>query len=689
MRLIAKIADMVEAQRATLLLWMPLALGSGIGTYFSLRFEPGLALYAGLVALLGVLALLKYRVGWEAGIVIVALMLAVIGFLDAGASAHRKSAPVLKYRYYGPVEGRVTIIDRSSRDLVRITLDRVVLAQKSPDRTPRNIRISLHYPRDFLTLKPGMRVALTANLSPPSGPTEPGGFDFQRFAWFKSLGAIGYSRTPVLEIAPPDDGGFSIGLMALRMRLAEGIRAQIPGQKGAFAAAILTGDRSAIAPNMLQVLRNSNLAHLLAISGLHMGLLTGFVFAMVRYGLSLLPFVALRLPVRKIAAIAALIVATGYLLLSGGNVATQRAFVMVGVMLLAILMDRRALTLRAVALAAVIVLLLHPESLIQAGFQMSFAATTALVSVFSALNRWSLFMPGGHFLIRFGRMILTLMLSSAVAGAATAPFSAFNFNQIAQYGLLANLLSVPMMGFLVMPSAVIAILLTPLGLSAPFWTIMGGGIAWILAVATQVASLDGAIFHVMKPASYVLILIALGALVFILLRGRVRFIGAVPVVVGFILWQVAARPDILIAQNGQLVGVMTPTGRWLSRAKGSGFVAGIWLKNDGDPAPQDQTATRLPPVPKNQRRWISLNGVTILLALGKKPARNADPLGCDGADILIAPRQSPKDRTCRVVTANSLKTGGAIAITLAPQSIQITNAREVTGIRLWSPSSGQ
>jgi competence protein ComEC len=449
----------------------------------------------------------------------------------------------------------------------------------------------------------------------------------------------------------------------------------------------------------LQVVRNSNLAHLLAISGLHMGLLTGFVFALVRYGLSMLPFVALRVPVRKIAAVASLGVATGYLLLSGSNVATQRAFVMVGTMLLAILMDRRALTLRAVALAAVIVLLLRPESLIQAGFQMSFAATTALVSVFAALNRWPLFTPGGRFPVRFGRMILTLMLSSAVAGGATAPFSAFNFNQIAQYGLIANLLSVPMMGFVVMPSAVIAILLTPLGLSAPFWTVMGAGIEWILAVATQVASLDGAIFYVMKPAGYVLVLISTGALVLILVRGRVRVIGLLAVLIGFVLWQMASRPDILVAENGQLIGVMTPAGRWVSRAKGNGFAARVWLKNDGDPIAQEQAASRLPPLPKYERRRIMVNGVSVLLVTNKKRAANtagkstADrrlgALSCAGADLLIAPRQTGENLKCRLVTATTLKARGAVAITLTPDNIQIIGARDVTGMRLWTPSNGR
>lgn len=159
------------------------------------------------------------------------------------------------------------------------------------------------------------------------------------------------------------------------------LQQRIPGETGGFAAAITAGDRSGVGEQTLTALRQSNLAHLLAISGLHMGLLTGFVFAAVRVLFCLVPPVALRWPVKKLAALAALAAGAGYLMLSGGNVATERAFVMVAVMLGAVLLNRRAITLRAVAVAALIVLLRRPESLLSPGFQMSFAATAALVAV--------------------------------------------------------------------------------------------------------------------------------------------------------------------------------------------------------------------------------------------------------------------------------------------------------------------
>jgi len=671
-----------EAQRGTLLLWMPLALGCGTGIYFALRIEPGLAFMAGVavVALAG-LALGRILPRGPAQVAL-ALALMALGFMNAGRSAHLAGEPVLGFRYYGPVQGRIVHVDRSAGDRPRLTLDQVVLRRVASDRTPAKVRVSLGYPRQYLALEPGRRIVLTAHLSPPSGPVEPGGFDFQRYAWFRGLGAIGYTRTPVLEIAPPDPGAAGVRLGLLRLKLARGIRARIPGQTGAFAAAILTGDRSAISPRLLQNLRDSNLAHLLAISGLHMGLLTGFVFAVIRYGLALVPYLALRWPVRKIAAAGAFAAAVAYLLLSGGNVATQRAFVMAAVMLLAVVLDRRALTMRAVALAAVIVLALRPESLIEAGFQMSFAATTALVAVFALLRDREWLTGGRGFFGRAARYVLALILSSAVAGAATAPVSAYHFNQIAQFGLLANLASVPVMGMLVMPAAVLAVLATPLGLAAPFWAAMAGGIGWILFVAGQVAALDGAVFHVVKPPVGVLVAIAGGMLGLILVRGRVRLVGLIPVLAGFLIWSQTQRPALLLSSNGGLVGVMTGQGRWLNRAKGNGFVARSWLENDGDAAPQQAAAARTGPEIAGKKFRFMLGDRPVVFSRTKTPGDAAEL--CVGAALVIVPRLSGFSGTCAAITADELRASGAFAIDPGPDGLLLTSARQITGARLWS-----
>ena len=345
-----------------------------------------------------------------------AAILVAAGAALAGTRAQMLAEPVLGFRYYGPIEGRIIKIDRSGSDAVRLTLDRVVLKRMDPARTPTQVRVSLHGQQGFITPEPGQVVILTGHLSPPSGPVEPGGFDFQRKAWFAQLGAVGYTRTPVLTWAPAHTDSVALWIYRVRVDISNWVQSAMPGRAGAFAAAVTTGDRSALPRESLDDLRASNLAHLLAISGLHMGLLTGFVFTLARYLMVLMPGVALRWPVKKLAAVLALIAGAGYLALSGGNVATERAFIMVAVMFVAVLLDRRAVTLRAVAVAATIVLVLRPEVLPEPGFQMSFSATTALVAVFGLLRKWP-----GMGLPKWARPIAAVVISSAVAGTGNGP----------------------------------------------------------------------------------------------------------------------------------------------------------------------------------------------------------------------------------------------------------------------------
>jgi len=318
-----------QGQRGALMPWTAVALGIGVALYFALPVEPGPVEYGAAGVLVGLgLALGLWRRETLAPLGLV-LALSAIGFASAGLRAHQVAGPVLDFRYYGPVEGRVVGIDRSASDVPRLTLDRVRLDDVSPDRTPRRVRVSLHGAQRWLDPEPGARVMMTAHLGPPSGPAEPGGFDFQRHAWFLSLGAVGYTRTPMLLAEARPEGAQAV--FHMRMAMSEAIRARIEGQPGAFAAAVLTGDRSGLDADTVENMRVANTAHLLAISGLHMGLLTGFVYGALRLALALIPALALRYPIRKWAAAGALAAGAFYLALSGGNVATERAFIQVAV----------------------------------------------------------------------------------------------------------------------------------------------------------------------------------------------------------------------------------------------------------------------------------------------------------------------------------------------------------------------
>lgn len=672
MRAIAALRPLLDAQRGHLFPWSPVLLGAGIALYFALPLEPSfdlravaLAALAAGAALVRVLPPAARLCGW-------AVFLFALGFCAAGVRTHLQAAPVLPFRYYGPVEGRLAALSRSPSDRMRVTLDQVRLDRVAAAKTPAQVRLTLHGSGPLPP--PGARVMTTAHLMPPQGPAEPGGFDFRRHAWFQRLGAVGYTRVPLLRAGKGD----AMPLEALRRRASAHIRQVIPGERGGFAAAITTGDRSGVSAAVLDALRGSNLAHLLAISGLHMGLLAGVVFGGLRLGLCLVPPLALRLPVKKIAACGALIAAAGYLALSGGNVATERAFIMAAVMLGAVLLDQRALSLRAVALAALIVLLRRPESLPGPGFQMSFAATTALVGVFSWIRDAAV--PLGP---KWLRPLSAAALSSLVAGLATAPFGAAHFNMVAHYGLLANLLAVPVMGAVVMPAAVLALLLTPLGLGQIGWAVMAQGLGWILRVAEQVAGLEGARGHVISPGPGVLPLIAAGGLLLILWQGRGRLAGLLPLLAAFALWQGAGRPPALIADTGGLVGVLTPGGRALSKPKGAGFIAGVWLENDGDAARQPDAAARWPGgAAKLQAAEVA--GAELIHVIGKRAAEAYTE--CKPGQIAVFTVPKVLQGGCLVLDPQVLRRTGAVLLT---SEGRLVTASDRAGARPWTGEGPQ
>ena len=670
-RVRSAIADVLLAQRGNLFPFVPMFLGCGICLYFAILFEPSKSVLV-TSGIVGVALLGGYAVSRSAcAPVICAVAMIALGFSIAGTRAHLVAGPVLDWRYYGPVTGRVVAIDRSASDALRVTLDRVWLTNVAPDDIPDRVRLSIHARHPGTQPEPGLRIMTTAHLGPPGGAVEPGGFDFRRHAWFLRLGAVGYTRVPLVVW---EEAGQDTPVFRVRMALSISIREALPGDTGAFAAAIVTGDRSAIPQYVLQALRDANLAHLLAISGLHMGLVSAFVFAALRIGLLLTP-VGLRWPVKKLSALGALCIAAAYLVLSGGNVATERAFVMVAVMLVAVMANQRALSLRAVALAALIILILHPEAILGPGFQMSFAATTALVAVFTGLRDHTDGLPGN----RVTRAVASVVISSAVAGAATAPFAMAHFNQIAQYGLIANLATVPLMGILVIPAAVVAVCLMPFGLEAIGLAVMGGGVDWILYVARGVSQWQGAVRPIVTPDALVLPMIAVGALFAVVWTGRGRWIGVLPMGVAAALWVNASRPQILVADGGALVGVATPDGRALSRARGSGFIASVWLENDGQGGDQVSAATL----------WKTKPPSDVLHVHGKRAAALFS--GCGPYRLVVASVELPDvatAHTCLVLDRPTFHKTGSLAISFAEDgTMDMKKARDLSGARLWNDAT--
>ena len=681
MRLAVFASRVIDGQRGHLFPWAPVMVGIGIGLYFAIKTEPtAQALLIGLLCTLAT-AIIAPRSGPFLQILIAASILISFGFHIAAWRAHSVAEPVLSFRYYGPIEGRIVNIDRSQSDAPRFTLDQVVLYDTPPDRTPARIRISQHGSFDTPNVVPGDVIILTGHLSPPSGPVEPGGFDFQRQAWFQSLGAVGYTRTPVLILERARAGGLWLWITKTRISISLEVQRVLPGRAGAFAAAITTGDRSGMDQKTLGDLRASNLAHLLAISGLHMGLLTGFVFAVVRYALAAIPFVALNWPTKKIGAVTAMFAGAVYLALSGGNVATERAYIMVSTMFCAVLLDRRAVTLRAVALAALIVLTLRPETLLGPGFQMSFSATIALVTVFGWMrdrdwsqSRWPWWLRG----------LVGVAMSSGIAGLATAPIAAVHFNQIPHYGLIANILSVPLMGAIIIPSAVLAGLLAPIGLHALGLSIMAPAINWILGVADYVAHLPGSLTFVWSPQATVLPLLAVAGLWLALWQGRSKTLFCIPASLAMILWVSTSRPDILVSANGALIGVLGDTGRALSKPRGDGFSALSWLENDGDPVSQEDAAARAGIGTVDEINRLPFGNTTLLHSTGKRATALALET-CSNDEILITNTEVAPKTGCRIYDITRLRQTGSIAIYVEKEgTTKFQTARTLQGARLWS-----
>jgi len=678
-RALTAMQEALIAQRGYLFPWIAVCLGLGIGIYFALPFEPGTAHYAAVVLAGVMLCFLVRPAGAAFGPILLGLSIMLAGFALAGLRGHLVAEPVLGFRYYGPISGRIVDVDRSVSDVPRVTLDRVVLDDMAPARTPARVRVSLHGDQRWFVAAPGSTVMLTGHLSPPNGPVEPGDFDFRRLAWFQGLGAVGYTRSPVLIQSPAPEGSMALILNRLRLTLSQAVRDRIAGDAGGLAAAVMTGDRSGLSVQANDAMRDSNLYHIVSISGTHMGMLVGFVFALIRYGVALVPPLALRVSAKKVAALVALPVAAFYLALAGRDMATERAFVMAAVMLIAILLDRQALTMRSVAIAALIVLLIRPEGLINPGFQMSFAAVVALIFAFQGLrllpeqrdSPWRWLIPLG-----------VLVFSSLVAGTATAPYAAAHFNRVAHYGLIANLLAMPVMGFLVMPGAVILALLGPLGLEQPALWLIETGCRWILYVAETVASAEGAISAVIAPPAAVLPLLTLGALWVILWQGWARLAGLALPAVALGLWVAQERPALLIADSGALIGVMTAEGRVLSKARGDGFAADNWLENDGSVTSQEEAFARSGLMQADRITRVRLAGASVLQIAGETAL--AGIADCDGADILIVSVVAPTDRPCEVFDLQRLRQTGSVAGYLRAGKLDLITVADVTGDRLWA-----
>ena len=702
-RLTPPIERLYSHESRRFVLWLPVCLGLGIWAYFALPFEPPPGWgWAALAPLALIVSGLARRAGWGA------LALAWVGFaVTAGfglaiLSARTVDAPQIGWPMGETVEGRVLEASRSASGAPRLLIDRVVIYGVEPDETPARLRLTLLDEAYDAIPMPGERVRVYASLMPTGEPVEPGAFDFRLRAFFQGLGGIGLTRGHLLVLPPVEETGpverLRFWIARTRSAISRGLNAALPGRQGAIASALIVGDRADISEADNEALRISSLAHLLSISGLHMAILTGLVFTIARLAFAAIPWTAYHLSSKKTAAVVAMLAGLAYLGLSGASVPTQRAFIMVAVALTAVLWDRPAISLRALALSAVIILGMAPVSLLDPGFQMSFAATAALISGYEAVRRHQLgrdardadrgWMAWG--LRAAGVYVAAMLFTSLLAGSATAPFAAYHFNRTAPYSLLANLLALPVMSVWITPAACIAGLLAPFGVAEPALRVMGLGIEQIMVISHWVAALPGADQSVRAAPAAALGLVAIGGLWMALWRARWRLVGLAGLAAGLALWAAAPpRPELLVAPEGRLIGLMGAEGRALDNGKAGAFVAENWLRRDGDPADQTTAAARPGLIREGRRLSGELSNGWRLEVLGGRPEPADLAAFCRPRTLLIARNGDPVQGPCLYLGADALAESGALAIDAEGETLSIRRASDDSRGRLWirqSPS---
>ena len=561
LRLARGFAARVMAERERWPIWAPVGFGAGILVYFALSFEPSPLLLAVLaMGVAGAVGAARKQGNGLGRLAWFALALSLAGFATAQLRTLSVDAPVLPRASVYTVEGTIrTAEPRGSGQ--RLLLEDLVVERLEPQATPERVRLTIRAMDP--PLLPGQRISVRARLQPPSGALIPGGFDFAQRAFFEQLGGVGFAYGyPELIGGAPSLGTRPVA--NLRYAIAHRAESVIGGAEGAVAAALLTGLRASIPEEVWRHMQVAGLAHLLAISGLHMTLVAGTVFVACRFLFSLFPALALRLVPKKPAACVALLAAFAYLLLAGATVPTQRAFMMAGIALLAVLFDRNPLSLRLLSYAALAVLVMMPESLLGPSFQMSFAAVVGLISFYEWQRRQRRGVPPEADRFQLKSVIAVyfagILLTTLIASIATTPFAAYHFQRIATYGALANLVAVPLTAFWIMPTGLLAVMLMPFGLDALALTLMGHGIGIVLVVAAFMTDLPGAVIDITPWPPLSLLSMVLGMLWLCLWQAEWRRWGYLPIAFGVLLTLVARPPDLMIDRRGDFIAFRVASG---------------------------------------------------------------------------------------------------------------------------------
>ncbi|GJE24243.1 hypothetical protein JHFBIEKO_4714 [Methylobacterium mesophilicum] len=655
-----------EVEQRRLFPWLAVAFGAGILVFFGCADgTPFLA--APLVGASLAVAPAPFLGARPAALALcLALAAGFLGFAAATWRVSQVAAPILTRTTIGPLTGMIEALDErevGARLVIRVES----FAGLEPAVKPVRVRVSF---RKAPSLRPGDFIAATARLLPPPEAARPGGYDFARDAYFQGLGAVGSLIGAITVREPPTPPPLRLRLAALldeaRNALTRRIAQAEGGQAGAVAAALVTGKRGLIGPAANDALRAAGIYHVVSISGLHMVLAAGVVFWLVRAVLALVPYCALVWPIKKIAAGFAMLGVTAYCAFSGWDIAAERSLIMTLIMLGAILVDRPALSMRNLALAALIALAREPEGLLGPSFQMSFGAVAGLIACARLIDGRLFRRPGAGRIERLvGRglsAVIGTLATTLVAQVATAPFATYHFQTVQPFGLIGNALTLPLVSLVVMPAAVIGVLACPFALDRPIWWLMGQAVGGMLAISEWIAGFDRAVLVVPAFGTGALAMLAAGLLLATLPVSRLRWLALPPALLGLGLAAVPERFDLYVDRQGGGAAVRGPDGVLSALGNPSAFVMEQWLKADGD----GRSAKAVIQVGSAVGRCDRL-GCTARLPDGRAVAlvrdRRAFPEDCARAAVLISRLAAPP--TCTgplVIDRRVLAARGAVAL---------------------------
>ncbi|MBB5745773.1 ComEC/Rec2 family competence protein [Brevundimonas variabilis] len=649
-------------------LWAPVAFGGGCGLYFALKTEPSLWPLL-MVTVLACGLWLAARASGQRRVVTLPMMLLAclsLGVTTSKVRADRVAGPVAPaLSEPATVMAWVIDVDSPGANGARVVIAPVHIQGLSPKDTPLRLRTTVRGEPP----PPGAPVRLFAIINPPPPPASPGAYDFARGAYFQGLGGVAFALSDTLPTAlppPPWRLRLEMRINAIRYALAQQIVARLGERTGGVAAAMVTGHEAWIGKETLEDMRDSGLAHILSISGLHMAIVGGFTFFGVRLLVAGWPWLALRVSGKKLAAVAGLVAVGTYLILSGSPPPAERAAITASIAFAAILLDRQALTMHALGVAAFAVLLLQPEAIVTPGFQMSFAATAALVALVEVWPRRTQEISVPWPVLVVQRLIswgATAMTASLVAGLATGPFAMQHFNRVAVYGLVANMATSPLADFVMMPMLALGAALEPVGLGGPFLWVAGTAVEAMLAIGSWVADLPGAVQTIPSAPDVALPIAFLGILFICLWKGQGRWLG-LPFAAAVLIWPRMPAPDVWISDGGTNAAYVQGQDAIILRPGVRTFASDVWSRRRGlQPVPRPDegwTCDRFSCVPDGE------NG-SVALWWGIRPPTQ-DQLSdlCSGAKIvsLRAPvRSLPAACQQRLVLDGAdYATGGAVEL---------------------------